>query len=810
MKWTILPARILMRCRLCWMVTAVVFAGIVIIEGLILVPSMFNYERDQLGSLERAAKQSARSMLAGRSSFDRELFKRLIDNTSITGIRIGDNPSRQLGEVPPPRINPDTSLRERRRSGNHGRMPVAWSAQSMATPGPVYALVNTESIAGELETFLLRILGLVFLIALFVTIVTMAFFGHLVLAPLLTLKDQMLRAGKDPDHPQHYKLWESRRDELGQAVQAFNGMLDNSARNLERLRELNQDLDQRVAERTRELTDTNARLREEVAERSRAEGEARSLMRFPDENNSPVLSADSDGRLRYANPAASPLLEWWDMELGDRLPETVLCHTTTALSRGTVESTEIQCGGACYLLNLAPVPDGHYVNIYAMDITDRKAYEEELLHRNWYDELTDLPNRALFEERLHQSIRECRFEESEGVVLLMGLDGFHSINGVMGHDAGDAVLRETAQRIEALAPPAATVARIGGDTFALMSGGYDAGAVGDAAALAENLRDSLKHTLWVGEEEVTCGASIGVVLYPGDHDTPDQLMRDAEIAMYRAKSNPEAGFAFFAPEHGEEVRHRQDTLRGLRRALREQELELHYQPQVDTQGNMVAAEALLRWRDPDKGLVSPGEFIPVAEESGLIVPIGQWVLEEACRQVALWRRQGHDIRVAINLAAAQLMTTDLCGDVQRCLSLYSLSPEALELEVTESSFIHNLDHARKVLAGISDLGVAVAVDDFGTGYSSLAYLKQLPVRRLKIDRSFVRDLPGDRQDAELCSAIISMGRNLGLEIVAEGVEYANQGEWLGSQGCHLLQGFHFARPMPASDLAGWSFQGRFR
>ena len=682
-----LPARTLIGCRLCWMVTAAVFAGIVVIEALILVPSMFNYERDLLASMEQAAMESTRSSLAGRTEFPEAVFERLVTHTSITGIAINGDSRWQFGEKPPETVQNDHSLRERRRQAVPERLALAWPAETMETPGPVRVLVNTESVEAELSAFLFRIVGLVLLIALFVTVVTMAVFGRLVLSRVLQLRTQMQLAGADPDHPEAYQLADNRGDELGQATQAFNHMLENSARNLAHLRELNQELDQRVARRTRELHETN----------------------------------------------------------------------------------------------------------------------EQLRHRTWYDALTDLPNRALFEERLQQSLRDCEVGATNGIVMLLGLDGFHSINGVMGHEAGDRVLQQVARRVTEAAPATATVARTGGDIFALMDDGYDSGVVGSAALLAEHLKDAVAEAIWVDNEDIECHISIGIVLYPDDGAHPDTLMRHAEIAMYRAKTNPEAAYAFFAPEHGEDVRQRQKRLRGLRRALRNQEFELHYQPQIEPQGTMVAVEALLRWRDPEEGLLSPGEFIPLAEDSGLIVPLGQWVLKEACRQAAQWRSQGLNLRVAVNLAAAQVTATDLCGEVAQCLRDYELPAEALELEVTESSFIHHLEEARDVLVSISELGVAIAVDDFGTGYSSLAYLKQLPVTRLKIDRAFVRDLPEDQQDAALCSAIISMGKSLGFGIVAEGVEHLSQGQWLSREGCHLLQGFYYARPMPASEVSHWSW-----
>lgn len=669
---------LLLRCRLCWQVTLAVFAGIVVIEGLILVPSTVNYERDLLHAMEQAAGDSLRSVIAGRKRVTDAELKRVVGATPIEAIRLEGDTIQTVGRGGGLAEDPGGDLRERRRRGGGDSMALSWSAQALKAPGPVRARVDTSHVDVELGGFLLRIGGLVLVIALFVTIVTMAVFGRLVLSRLIRLRDRMQQAGQDPENPRGYRLLDAHPDELGDAARAFDEMLDNSAVHLDQLHELNQELDQRVVERTRELT-----------------------------------------------------------------------------------------------------------------------------HRNWYDRLTDLPNRALFEERLQQSLPECAEKAAQGVVLILGLDDFHAVNGALGHESGDAVLQTMASRLMSAIPASGTVARISGDIFAILVEGYGDDALQSVARLVERLRAAVADPLVVGNEELECGVSVGIAFYPADGDQSSLLVRYAEIAMYRAKQDSESFCAFYAPEHSDALAHRQNRLKGLRRALREGELALYYQPQVAVDGRVVGVEALVRWMHPREGLVSPGEFIPLAEETGLIVPIGQWVLDEACRQTRAWRDQGLQLRVAVNLAAAQLVSTDLASDVERCLVHHGLTPDALELEITESSFIHHLEQARASLECVQSLGVAVAVDDFGTGYSSLAYLKQLPVKRLKIDRAFVRDLPGDQQDAALCGAIISLSRDLGLEVVAEGVEELVQADWLSDRGCDLLQGFYLARPMPADELAGW-------
>lgn len=690
----LLPGKDALTCRLCWSITLAVFTGIVIIEALILIPSKFNYEQDLLESRVYAAHDAVRGALGGTETATQQQLEALVNNTSITGITIENGQGLSAGEVPDDTVREGGNLRQARDRGTPDRLSLYWPAGDLPMDYGIHARINTSDIDGEIRAFVWRIIGLVLLIALFVTVVTMAVLQCLLLSRLLTFRNRLREAGDDPDNPGQYYMVSQRRDELAEAISAFNDMLGHNARNLDNLRALNQELDRRVNARTKELTHTNEKLRQEV--------------------------------------------------------------------------------------------------------TERKAFEEELRHRNWYDALTDLPNRSLFEERLRQSLIDCHRDHTGGLMLVVGLDEFHTVNGTQGHETGDQILQEMARRLLELAPETATVARLGGDIFALMHPGYGDDLVPESARLAELITARLADPVQCNGQDIQCSSSMGIVLFPDDGTCVDMLLRNAEIAMYSAKQTPNSGYRFFEQEHGLQVQQRQERLKGLRRALRENELELHYQPQVDSDGALIAMEALVRWRHPTEGMISPGEFIPLAEQTGLILPIGRWVLAEACRQLSEWRRGGCDIRVCVNLATQQLTQSDLVEDVRGLLEQHSLPPSALELEVTESSFIDQMEQACSVLNALSAAGVALAVDDFGTGYSSLAYLKQLPIIRLKIDRAFVSALPNDAQDKALCRAVISLAEAMALEVVAEGVETREQGEWLSNKGCQLLQGFFYGRPAPAA------------
>jgi diguanylate cyclase (GGDEF)-like protein len=424
---------------------------------------------------------------------------------------------------------------------------------------------------------------------------------------------------------------------------------------------------------------------------------------------------------------------------------------------------------------------------------------KELQFLTLHDSLTKLPNRGLLDERLEREILRARKERSSFALLFIDMDAFKQVNDAFGRQTGDRLLAEVAIRIRSIISAHDMLAHISGDEFVLVSAASNSA---NAARLAENLIAALREPIAIAGHECNVTASIGIALY--DHKIAEghQLLKNAEAAMYRAKSLGRDGYCFFDSSMNQDAQEEVSLLHDLRLAQERGELTLFYQPKFDARsGEAVGAEALLRWMHPSRGLIAPDQFIPLAEKTGLILPIGNWVLDEACRQMSEWRAQGYgDWTVAVNLSPMQFNHPRLTEIVRKTLERRVLAPDALTLEVTESTAMRDVDASMTILRQLTDMGVHISIDDFGTGYSSLLYLKRLQARELKIDRGFVRDLPHDKEDAAIISAIVALGRTLNLEIVAEGVETAEQREFLTRMGCTSLQGYLLGRPVPAEQF----------
>ena len=435
---------------------------------------------------------------------------------------------------------------------------------------------------------------------------------------------------------------------------------------------------------------------------------------------------------------------------------------------------------------------------YLHDITGRKEAEERLHHLAYYDALTKLPNRSLLTKLLDQALTVAQRNATSGCVLFIDLDRFKWINDTLGRRIGDELLRQVALRFRAALRDEDIVSRISGDEFVV--GLFDIRQHFEATTVAQKLQASLVDAFVIEGHDLRVAASIGISVYPQDGGDAETLLRLADIAMARAKRGHdtlEDSVAFYSLDMNQGMHERMRIESGLRHALGNGELLLHYQPkfQIDG-GRIIGAEALVRWRHPERGLIPPGDFIPLAETTGLIMQVGEWVLEAACAQAAVWQRAGMPpLRIAINVSAREF-TAALPGRLAATLARYELAPVWLELEITESALMHDIERVIDIMDQINALGVTLSLDDFGTGYSSLSYLKRFPIHTLKIDRSFTTGLPSDASDCAIATTIISIGQQLRHKVIAEGVETVEQLEFLRQSGCDEVQGYLFSRPLP--------------
>lgn len=466
--------------------------------------------------------------------------------------------------------------------------------------------------------------------------------------------------------------------------------------------------------------------------------------------------------------------------------------------------------GRWHDVSIFPLEGG--ISVYLRDITEKKKHADEIQALAFHDKLTGLPNRALLQDRLDHTIQWCKRSNERGAVLFLDLDRFKSINDSLGHEAGDQVLKEVASRLRNCLRDCDTVARLGGDEFIILLEGFDH---------PDNIHSVTHRLLLAMAEEiliqglplsVTC--SIGISMIPTDGDTVDALLKASDMAMYHSKGLGRNAYHFYRPEMNIETRHFLQLENALRKSVKDHDFVLHYQAQVDLRSREILGfEALVRWNHPDLGLVQPDAFIPLAEETGLILLLGDWVLQTACNQARAWMDlPGHSFRMAVNLSARQFWQSDLVESITRALAKAGLPPDRLELEITESMVMRDVDLAIRKMRELTALGIQLSMDDFGTGYSSLAALKRFPIHTLKIDKSFVQDITTNPNDAAISTSIIALAHTMNLTVVAEGIETQAQLDFLLEKGCEIGQGFIFSRPIPALEaeqqLRGWLRAGQ--
>jgi diguanylate cyclase (GGDEF)-like protein/PAS domain S-box-containing protein len=580
-----------------------------------------------------------------------------------------------------------------------------------------------------------------------------------------------------------------------------------------------QELERRVAERTEELVRINEHLTQEMKRRRTTEEKLRFSGKVMEASNEGVLITDLKGDIIEVNQAFCDLTGYSREDVigqnprimkSDRHgPEFFRDLWVSLLEEGQWkgEVWDRKKNGEIHpkLLSISAIRNDqdeitHYAGIFS-DITKMKLTEERLERLAHYDPLTELPNRMLFRDRLKLALLKAQRTGMQLAVLFLDLDRFKYINDTMGHPVGDQLLLAVAKRLTSCVRKSDTVARLGGDEFTIIL--EDFADMRSLAFLARKITARLAEPFSLDKTRVFVTASMGVALYPHDGKDVDLLIQNADTAMYQAKEQGKNRCRFFSEEMNIRASQRLELETSLRMALRNDEFVLYYQPQLElATGRVSGGEALIRWNHPQLGLMSPGRFIPVAEDTGLIVLLGEWVLKTACEQAVQWHKEGFSsLRVAVNVSGNQMEGDAGIQTVSRVLSETGIDPQRLELEMTESTLMADSDESVRMLHGFKKLGIRLSVDDFGTGYSSLSYLRRFPIDKLKVDRSFIKDISGSAGDKAIAKAIIALGHSLNLKVIAEGVETEEQLAFLKDHNCDEIQGFYFSRPLTTEAFA---------
>lgn len=577
-------------------------------------------------------------------------------------------------------------------------------------------------------------------------------------------------------------------------------------------------LEQRVEERTAELSEVNHTLKQKIGELNSAAEELRLFGEIFEQTNEAIVITDNKERIIDVNDAYVAATGFSREELIGKTPRIgrsdrhdkafyrEMWDAIDATGRWSGEIWNRRNTGDIFpmLLSISAVSNSfgevtHYVGIFS-DITEMKNTEQKLESLAYYDPLTKLPNRALFRVLLRKEIENSARAREKLAVMYLDLDRFKYVNDTYGHSVGDLLLVEVANRLSNGVRKADTVARLGGDEFVILLRQLDRPE--SAAKVAEQLIERITRAIRLQEKEVFVGASIGISVYPDDGDDIETLMKNADMAMYRVKENGRNHYHFFEPEMDRKCIQRVSIEEALRHALERDEFILHYQPKVSiSTGRICGAEALVRWQRKGAELVSPDEFIPIAEETGLIEPIGEWVLRTACRKCRQWQEvYRHPFTMSVNLSMRQFLHHDLVDMISDILKETGLAPSSLDLEITETAAASDMERTIGILKRLRALGISISIDDFGTGYSSLSYLKRFPIQNLKVDRSFVLDITSDQDDAPIVRAVIALGHSMGLSVIAEGVETPQQLAFLTGLHCDEFQGYHFSPPLPAAEF----------
>lgn len=527
--------------------------------------------------------------------------------------------------------------------------------------------------------------------------------------------------------------------------------------------------------------------------------EAKKLLDIPATNPNPVMRVNKSGELIFASTGSAPVLTGWNVQLNDKIPAEWREIVRQVGDSNRPQTLEMDCGNNSYLFTISPKEDG-FTNIYGMDITPLKQIENDLRKRKTVDELTNLPNRVIFLENLEVEVARAKNKNNKIGIVIIRIDDYFQIVNTYGEKILNEFVVAMVDRIGQIINKETVLARLADNQFGLVVSDPLTCEPAVMASYMDSFIEKCAAPYKISDYDIVVKISAGIALYPKDAENAEKLVRNAQLAVNRTSSTQHQ-YEFFQRGLDEQLQVKRDLISDLYKAVENKEFQLYYQPQIDIKHNkMIGCESLIRWNHPQKGFVSPFLFITLAEETKLIVPIGEWVLREACRQIVIWREKGYaPIKVAVNVSASQILHTNVVELVTKVMKEMKITKEWLSLELTESALVRDKDRAIEVMTGLKHLGLELALDDFGTGYSSLSYLMQFPIDKIKIDRSFIIAIEDEIKDGKtqtVAKGIIDLGHSLGKHIVAEGVETPEQLKYVKENNCDIIQGYYFSKPQP--------------
>ena len=777
---------------------------VVVIAGLLIAFSIFGAfsiyqaktsvtEEMNRSGQERAAliaESLANMIIAYDYSNIESVAERIVKLQDVQQIKIMNRAGRVMASKNSSDFNPNTK-------GLIFVAPVSFSGETI---GNVELVVSLDRLEQTVFLTYRNIIIAISLFAVFLGILLYATVSIFIVKPLLRLSEAANKLALG-DFSAVLPL--DSGDELGHMVRAFSSMRESRKHVESELTNLNASLETIVMARIAELRDSEAYIHAVL-----------------DNVNEGIIVIEETGNIISFNPAAEKIFSYSRNEIVNQNFSQLISSDELDLSgkykKYSEESSNISLFGVNREVigmrkNFSAFPlelktsKIHIQNkllfiTTARDISERKEAEQRISYMASHDSLTKLPNRALLQDRIQQALVHNHRRKLQAAVIFIDLDKFKIINDTLGHDIGDGLLQETATRLISEVRSEDTVARQGGDEFIILLSTINQPT--DAGVIAQKILDSLDQPFYIKGKELHIGASIGIAIFPDDGEEMGALLKNSDIAMYHAKEAGRGNYQFFSEKMNEQAAEKQSLSGDLRHAVERNELFLVYQPVVDMiSGDISGMEVLLRWQHPALGLVSPVKFIPLAEETGLILSIGEWVMRTACRQLLEWQKQGFVVpRLAINLSAKQFRQKSLSETIASILSETGIESRYIGIEITESMLVQNIEEVVDTLLKLSSMGLEISIDDFGTGYSSLSYLKRFPINKLKIDKSFVDDIATHPDDAAIVKAIIAMAHGLNMKVVTEGVETQAQLDFLRLHGCEQYQGYLFSKPLPAAEI----------